>query len=214
MLFKDSGIITTDPKAMADVLQQQFTSVFSNPSSPDIKDPEFDSPNISRFLQDHDFLIKDEDIISAISMILSDSASGPDGIPVSLLKNCASELCHPIRLIWTESFDSGKVPQFYKETHISPLYKKGNRAHAINYRPVALTSHIIKIYERILRKIMVKFIDDNKILCSNQHGFRSGRSCLTQLLSHFDDIVLGFSKGADTDAIYLAYAKAFDKVDH
>ena len=124
------------------------------------------------------------------------------------------ELCDPIRLIWSESIDTGTVPQFYKETHVSPLYKKGNRAQAVNYRPVALTSHIIKIYERILRVAMVKFIDENGLLCDNQHGFRSGRSCLTQMLSHFDDIMDGLTQNADTDAIYLDYAKAFDKVDH
>ncbi len=79
---------------------------------------------------------------------------------------------------------------------------------------VALTSHIIKIYERVLREIMVKFIEENMILRDQQHGFWSGRSCLTQLLSHFDDVMVGLTKKADTDAIYLDYAKAFDKVDH
>ena len=97
---------------------------------------------------------------------------------------------------------------------ITPLYKKGDRARAVNYRPVALTSHIIKIYERILRGVMVDYVDRNELLCDNQHGFRSGRSCLTQLLSHVDDIVKGLINGADTDAIYLDFAKAFDKVDH
>ena len=61
---------------------------------------------------------------------------------------------------------------------------------------------------------MVKFIEQNSLLCENQHGFRSGRSCLTQLLSHIDDVMRGLINGADTDAIYLDYAKAFDKVDH
>ena len=59
---------------------------------------------------------------------------------------------------------------------------------------------------------MVNFIKDNSILCDNQHGFRSGRSCLTQMLSHFDDIMLGLLNGHDTFAIYLDFAKAFDKV--
>ena len=40
-------------------------------------------------------------------------------------------------MIWSESFDCGKVPQYYKQTNISPLFKKGNRAKAGNYRPVA-----------------------------------------------------------------------------
>ena len=61
---------------------------------------------------------------------------------------------------------------------------------------------------------MVEFIEENQILCDNLHGFRSGRSCLTQLLSHIDDIVKGLASGVDTDAIYLDFAKAFDKVDH
>ena len=61
---------------------------------------------------------------------------------------------------------------------------------------------------------MVEFLEENQILYNNQHGFRSGRSYLTQLLSHVDDIVQGLSSGVDTDAIYLDFAKAFDKVDH
>ena len=161
-----------------------------------------------------DFEISEESILAAIKEINADSAPGPDGIPPILLKNCAKEFCHPLKIIWEESFERGCVPMFYKETLITPLYKKGDRARAVNYRPVALTSHVIKVYERILRSVMVDYIDRNGLLCDNQHGFRSGRSCLTQLLSHVDDIVKGLINGADTDAIYLDFAKAFDKVDH
>ena len=60
---------------------------------------------------------------------------------------------------------------------------------------------------------MVKFIEHNELLCNRQHGFVSGKSCLTQILSKFDDTYKGLLAGADTDAIYLDYAKAFDKVD-
>ena len=214
MLYDRNEEITTDPKKMANLLQEQFSSVFSDPTCPDVKEPDFPPATISKPSSLDDFIITEEDIVTAIVKIPSDSASGPDGVPVTLLKNCARELCCPIKLIWTESFYSSTVPQFYKDTHISPLFKKGDRARAVNYRPVALTSHIIKIYERILRNVMVKFIDENKLLCDNQHGFRSGRSCLTQLLSHVDDIVQGLTNSVDVDAIYLDFAKAFDKVDH
>ena len=69
------------------------------------------------------------------------------------------------------------------DLHI-PIYKSGNRAEAINYRPIALTSHIIKIYERYLREVMVKFIEHNELLCNSQHGFVSGKSCLIKALSY------------------------------
>ena len=214
MLMDKNKQVVTDKKKMADMLQDQFTSVFSNPNSPAISSPSFPPVSVSTPFQEADFDFPDEDIISAASEIKEDSACGPDGIPAILLKNCIAELCIPIRIIWYESITSGIVPTFYKQSFITPLFKKGDRVKPTNYRPVSLTSHIVKIYERILRKVIVSYLESNHILCHNQHGFRSGRSCLTQMLSHFDDILEGLTNNMDTDAIYLDYAKAFDKVDH
>ena len=214
MLIDSSGTVLTDPKNIADTFQQQFSSVFSDPNSPYIKEPDFTEPHIISPCFDEHFSLCEEDIVNAINSITSDSACGPDGVPAALLKNCAAELAVPLKLLWDESFKIGTVPEFYKQTFVSPLYKKGDRANAVNYRPVALTSHVVKVYERVLRQAMVKFIDANGLLCDHQHGFRTGRSCLTQLLSHFDDILSNLCNGADTDAIYLDFAKAFDKVDH
>ena len=59
---------------------------------------------------------------------------------------------------------------------------------------------------------MVNFIEHIEFLCNSQHGFISGKSCLTQILSHFDDIYKDLFAGADTNAIYLDSAQAFDKV--
>ena len=47
----------------------------------------------------------------------------------------------------------------------------------------------------------------------SQHGFRSGRSCLSQLLAHFDQIIRILESGKSVDVIYVDFAKAFDKVD-
>ena len=152
-------------------------------------------------------------IVEAISEIKLDSAPGPDGIPAILLKRCATSLCVPIHLLWSESMSSGIVPSFYKTGFVSPLFKKGSRCEPSNYRPVTLTSHIVKVYERVVRKHMVHYLETNNLLTDKQHGFRSNRSCLTQMLDHFDDIYEGFTRGEDTDSIYLDYAKAFDKVD-
>ena len=58
------------------------------------------------------------------------------------------------------------------------------------------------------------FLESNDLLFSHRHEFRSGHSCLTQLLHHFDDVLENYLVGADTDSIYFDYAKAFDKVDH
>ena len=57
-----------------------------------------------------------------------------------------------------------------------------------NYRPVALTSHIVKVFERVLRHALVSQPEKNNLLPDGQHGFRAMRSTLTQLLSYWDNM--------------------------
>ena len=108
----------------------------------------------------------------------------------------------------------GAIPQDLKAQYIAPIYKKGNKTDPTNYRPISLTSHVTKIFERVIRNRLVDYLENNNLISSTQHGFRKGRSCLTQLLQHYDNILHNLTEGFETDVIYLDYAKAFDKVDH
>ena len=73
--------------------------------------------------------------------------------------------------------------------------------------------HIIKIFEKVIRTHLVAHLEHNNLFNPNQHGFRAGRSCLSQLLDHFDNLLDILQTGANADVIYLDYSKAFDKVD-
>ena len=96
---------------------------------------------------------------------------------------------------------------------IAPHHKGKSRAEAVNYRPIALTSHLIKIFEKVIRNRLVAHLEKNGFFNPNQHGFRSGRSCLSQLLEHYDNLLNILETGSNADVIYLDYSKAFDKVD-
>jgi hypothetical protein len=76
-----------------------------------------------------------------------------------------------------------------------------------NYRPVALTSHIIKVFERVVRKALVHHIDQLGLLPEGQHGSRSRRSTLTQLLAHWDSVLDGLESGDGVDYVYLDFSK-------
>ena len=77
-----------------------------------------------------------------------------------------------------------------KQRLLQPIHKGESKSIAANYRPIALTSHLIKLFEKVLRKHIILHMNSNNLFNDSQHGFRSGRSCLSQLLEHFDTILL------------------------
>ena len=144
----------------------------------------------------------------------SSSSCPKQDIPAKVLKECKHSLSTPLKLFWNKSFIHGKIPQWYKTQIIIPLHKKGPKSKSNNYRPISLTSHVVKIFERILRKKLVNYFEENSFFKSNQHGFRQMRSCSTQLLSHTYNILTNAIEGTETDSLYIDFSKAFDKVDH
>ena len=143
------------------------------------------------------------------------SAAAKEGFPAILLKACKRNLTYPLHLLWTTSMETGFIHNMFLHQLITPIYKgKGSKCKAVNYRPISLTSHIIKVFERVIRNKLVNYLEENQIISPNQHGFRKGRSCLSELLAHYEDIMLNSNSGKGTDTVYLDFAKAFDKVDH
>ena len=143
-----------------------------------------------------------------------DASSTDHEIPALILKVCKNNIYYPVFLIWKESFESEVIPEDIKIESITPIFKKGNKSDPGNYRPISLTSHLIKIFERVIRKKLVCYLESNSILSNKQHGFRKGRNGLTHLLKHIGDIIQSLLNGNDNDVIYLDFVKAFDKVDH
>jgi hypothetical protein len=204
--------IISCPQKMANVLAEQYNSVFSTPKE-SMKDPEtiFGEPNLGACLKDIRF--SPEHIESAIDEIGTNSAAGPDGFPAILLKMCKASLSSPLAMIWRESLDSGSIPELLKSANIVPIHKGGCKGTPKNYRPVALTSHLIKVFEKVLRAHIVAHMEGNNLFNPHQHGFRAGRSCLSQLVAHLDNIIYHLEQGENVDVVYLDFSKAFDKVD-
>ena len=78
---------------------------------------------------------------------------------------------------------------------------------------MALTSHIVKVFERVVRKVLVKHLEECGMLPEGQHGFREQRSTLTQLMAHWDQVLDLLEQGQTVDVIYTDFAKAFDKCE-
>ena len=201
------------PKKMAEILSEQYQSVFSQPrhgnNLPHNLFP--DEPQCNTTINLITF--SDSELEAAMKELPSNAAPGPDGFPAILLKRCCSVLSSPLASIWRQSLFEGVVPSICKHALIIPVHKGKSRSLPQNYRPIALTSHLVKVFEKVVRHNLVRFMDQHELFNHSQHGFRGGRSCLSQLLNHIDRITSLLEGGSDVDVIYLDFAKAFDKVD-
>ena len=110
-------------------------------------------------------------------------------------------------------FDS--IPADWTLANVAPIFKKGSKLQAVNYRPVSLTCITCKLFEHIVCKHILGHLEEHGILTDLQHGFRTGRSCETQLITTFQDIASAYNKkGSQIDIAVLDFSKAFDTVPH
>ena len=212
--FCKEGNPITESKEIVEMLRQQYESVFSIPlEEKQILNPEeFFSTNDAKETLDN-IPFNRKDILEKIDCLSAGAASGPDGIPAILLKKCKHSLVDGLDILFRKLLIDGDLLAMIKHAFVIPIHKGGSRGLPANFRPVSLTSHIMKTFERVVREVLVCHLEVNQKLNTNQHGFRNRRSCLSQLLEHHDQILSILEEGHNVDSIYLDFAKAFDKVD-
>ena len=93
-----------------------------------------------------------------------------------------------------------------------PVFKKGDKSSVENYRPISLTSLVMKVFERCIKSALYEVCAD--MLDQRQHGFVNGRSCTTQMIPFTDNLALALDESSRVDIIYFDFAKAFDSVSH
>ena len=133
--LKQKGNLISDSKGKADILVEQFQSVFT-------KITDSIMPNMSnRTIPKMDEIVIDnKGVEKLLSNLKTSKSTGPDSIPNLVLKTCATELSMGLSTIFQYSIDTGSLPSDWRDTNISPVFKKGDRHLAENYRPVSLTS--------------------------------------------------------------------------
>ena len=151
-------------------------------------------------------------VLGELRNIDANKAVGPDGIHGNVLKMCAATLAFPITKIFSLSFNLGQIPSDWKTANVVPVHKKGGKSNIENYRPISLTSLVMKVMEKIIRNELYNACQT--LIHESQHGFLPGKSCLTQMTNVIDDISSSLNKRHDVDMVYFDFAKAFDSVNH
>ena len=117
-------------------------------------------------------------------------------------------------VLFNLSFSSGIFPDKLKIAKILPVFKKGSKLECSNYRPISLLSNLDKVIEKLMRKRLMEFLNEQKIIYCKQYGFRKGFSTAHAKINLIDNIESAIDNKQIVCGIFIGLQKAFDTVDH
>jgi hypothetical protein len=208
--LRDGSGLVCDSRSKAEILNNQFTSVFTVEDS-DSSNTVMEGPSCPPI--DH-LVINPKGVEKLLHNLQPNKAAGPDYVSCKILKELAAELAPVLSAIFSQSLHSSKLPSAWLKADVAPVFKKGSSSLPENYRPVSLTCVTCKILEHIICSHVRDHLDKHQILTNLQHGFRTGFSCETQLITTVHDLQKSRDRGLQSDIAVLDFSKAFDKVSH
>ena len=202
--------LTRDPKQTATLLAEFFSSTFVNEPFVPLEE---DCYKLSNEIIG-DLNITSDMVKMELGKLDKSKSMGPDNIPPKVLSALSKDdgFVRAVTEFFNKCFDSGSIPQIWKTAKVIALHKKGSKSNCANYRPISLTCILCKVYEKLVRAHILLHVD-NKI-SKQQHGFVSGRSCLSNLLEFLDTLSDILASGECVDIFYMDFQKAFDTVPH
>ena len=142
-------------------------------------------------------------------------ASGPDCVPVVVLKNCEPELSYILAELFNKCLKESCFPDCWKVSSVVPAFKNvGERSTAKNYLPVSLLSVVSKVFEKLVNNRIVDHLEKCGLFSDFQYGFRSSPSTAGLLTVVFDRTARDFNTSGVTRVVALDISKVFDSVIH
>ena len=100
------------------------------------------------------FIVEEYEVRRLFEKQNSRKAAGPDGVSSSTLKHCADQLAPVFTTLFNSFLQLSQVPSCFKVSAIIPVPKKLKPASLNDYRPVSLTSVVMKVLERLVQKFL------------------------------------------------------------
>ena len=174
--------------------------------------PSFLHPKTDKFLSN--ITLTEKDIEKVVQSLDSNKAHGHDMISIRMLKICGESTIKPLLIIYKRCREKDCFPNERKKANVVPAHKENEKQLLKNYRPISLLPICGKVLERLLYNSMFEFFIQNNLITPNQSGFKTGDSCINQLISITHEIYKSFDDGYEVRGVFLDISKAFDKVWH
>ena len=155
--------------------------------------------------------VTEQDVCRVFGSLREDKAAGPDNIRPRLLKRCAIGLAPVFSYIFNWSLQICKVPMCYKLSNIIPVPKNNSPQILNDYRPVALTSCIMKCFEKLVLNFIVPSLPPD--FDKYQFAYTNNRSVEDALAINCHEILQHLeTKKSYTRILFIDYSSAFNTI--
>ena len=157
--------------------------------------------------------VSPQEVLSAVTKLRNNSAAGPDSLPVWFIKRFITLFVYPLCYIFNLSLRTGSIPTDWKKSEIIPIPKCKIVNSVSNIRPIALTSNLMKVFERLVIEALKPLFFDT--IGIEQYAYRPQCSTTIALTQLMHEIL--FNLDAPRCTIRVAavdFSKAFDTVEH
>ena len=119
-----------------------------------------------------DIKISEAGLLNLLKNLIPKMVAGPDRIKAFILLELWVELAPIVKVLFERSLKSDIFPLIWNSANVSPMFKKGNKSTAANYRPISLTCILCKVMEHNIVSNLVRHLDSNRLMYDLEHGFR------------------------------------------
>jgi hypothetical protein len=212
--IKTEDAVVDDPVKIANIFNAHYVSVAEKiqrnkrVQKLEYCNDNFYTPSNSMYLNS----VSETEVMEIIRSLKNKKSEGHDEFSNWLIKKCNRFICKPLTFIINKCFELGVFPSNLKIVKVIPLFKKNDREHIENYRPVSVVSTFSKILEKALETRISTFFNKYNLLCDNQHGFIKGKSTETAFVTFVNKIIGNLDNKKHSVATFIDLSKAFDTV--
>ena len=203
--FLVGGQYIDDPKEIANAFNSYFINIGPSVAShivTDVSYKDYLSENHTTTIKMK--FVKEEAVDSIINKLKNKTSRGIDGISNQILKIAKAELLRPITFLVNQMIHTGTYPQQLKIAKVTPIFKANDKEQFSNYRPISLLPSISKIFESVIYQQLMKYLLENKLLSSQQYGFRANHSTELAALNLIDRLTYDLDNGKIPTNIYIS----------
>ena len=215
--IKDKDKDFSSNKEKAEIFVDNFARIcssFSSNNNEEVYETQYTTQNDNETTMNTNITLRE--LKCAIDALKNKkSAVGPDGISYTMLSNLPEKWLTYLLHFFQKCWSNGYIPEMWKSSIIIPILKQGkSRTDPLSYRPISLTSHFCKLYEKIILGRINYHCIKHKIIPIEQAGFKRGRSTMDHVTKITGIIKNQFSRHKSLLATFFDVKKAYDRVKH